>query len=103
MFSVNLKIYIFWLPRNNQLQCNSNRPILFTLPDIEIVTVGSSHYKGDIYKDLTSNWIQKVSLDEIVVSETSLPMSANKINSVVERDIVIKNVNKENFLIIKLF
>ncbi|MGD9346183.1 MAG: hypothetical protein PVH84_09995, partial [Candidatus Aminicenantes bacterium] len=39
-------------------------------PEMEIKTVGSSHYKGDIFIDIESNWVQKVVMDEIVVSET---------------------------------
>jgi len=71
------------------------RMIMHPTSDMEIVTIGSSHYKGDIYKDLTSNWVQKVTFDETVVAETKLPMPPHKINSVVERNIIIKNVNQE--------
>ena len=69
--------------------------IMHPTADMKIVTIGSSHYKGDIYKDLTSNWVQKVTFDEMVVCETTMPMPPNKINSVVERNIVIKNVSKD--------
>jgi hypothetical protein len=61
------------------------------MANMEITTKGSSHYWGDIYKDLTTGWIQKASLREIVVSETIVPGQANKINSVIERSINIKN------------
>jgi hypothetical protein len=47
---------------------------------------------------LQSNCVQKVTFNEIVVSETSLPMPPNKINAVVERDIVIRNVSEEELL-----
>ncbi|MBN2008319.1 hypothetical protein JW960_03115 [candidate division KSB1 bacterium] len=62
------------------------------MPNMEINTAGSSHYFGDIYKALDTNWVQRVTLGEIVVSETTLPMPPNKINSVIERKIVIQNV-----------
>lgn len=61
------------------------------MANMEITTKGSSHYWGDIYKDLSSGWIQKATLHEIVVSETIVPGQANKINSVIERSINIKN------------
>ncbi len=62
--------------------------------NIEIGTKGSSHYWGDIYKDLASGWIQKATLHEMVVSQTTIPGMTQKTNSVVERSIVIKNVKQ---------
>ena len=59
------------------------------LPAMEVKTKGSSHYWGDIYKDLTSGWIQKATLHEMVVSETEVPGQANKLHTVVERSIQI--------------
>lgn len=76
---------------------SSFKMIMNITPEIEITTIGSSHYKGDIYKDLFSNWVQKVTFDEIVICETTMPMPPNKINSVVERNILILNVSKEEF------
>jgi len=71
--------------------------IMNPAPNMEIITIGSSHYIGDIYKDTSSNWVQKVTLNEIVVSETTMPMPPNKINSVSERSILILNVSKDEF------
>jgi hypothetical protein len=62
------------------------------MANMEITTKGSSHYWGDIYKDLSSGWIQKATLHEMVVSQTTIPGMTSKTNSVVERSIVIKNV-----------
>jgi len=67
------------------------------MANMEVSTKGSSHYWGDIYKDLTSGWIQKAVLHELVVSETIVPGVGNKINSVIERSIEIKNVLRLNF------
>ena len=64
---------------------------------MEIDTVGSSHYKGDLYIDLETYWVRKVVMDEFVVSETTLPMPPNKINGVVERESTIRNVTQEEF------
>jgi hypothetical protein len=65
------------------------------MPDLEVETAGSSHYRGDIHKDLESNWVQKATLSEWVVSETTLPMPPGKLNSVNERSILILNVDKD--------
>ncbi|MCK4344489.1 MAG: hypothetical protein KAX05_04325, partial [Bacteroidales bacterium] len=71
--------------------------IMNPMPNMEVHTVGSSHYMGDIYKDLTTNWVQKITMTEIVISETTLPMPPNKVNSVIERNIIIRNVNENEF------
>lgn len=76
---------------------SSYNMIVKPMPNMEVRTVGSSHYKGDIYKDLSTNWVRKVTMYELVVSETSLPMPPNKINSVIERDIVVRNVGVKEF------
>jgi hypothetical protein len=60
--------------------------------NMQISTKGSSHYWGDIYKDLASGCIQKATLHEMVVSQTTIPGMPQKVNSVVERNIVITNV-----------
>jgi hypothetical protein len=65
--------------------------------DMVVKTNGSSHYQGDIYKDLNGGWIQKATLRELVISETEVPGQTNKINSVIERSISINNVDKIGF------
>jgi hypothetical protein len=71
--------------------------IMQPTPEMEIKTVGSSHYKGDLFIDMESNWVQKVVMDEIVVSETILPMPPHKINAVIERMSTIRSVNASVF------
>lgn len=66
------------------------------MANMEVSTKGSSHYWGDIYKDLTTGWIQKAILHELVISETTVP-GMNKINSVIERSINIDNVERLKF------
>ena len=66
-------------------------------PDTEMRTVGSSHYKGDIYIDLLTNWVKKVTMYELVVVEVTLPMPTGKVNSVIERDIIVRNVSAAEF------
>lgn len=70
--------------------------IMKPMPSMEVTTKGSSHYWGDIFKDLNSGWIQKASLHEMVVSETNVP-GMNKINTTVERSIEINNVKSVIF------
>ena len=76
---------------------SSFKMIVKPMPNMEVNTVGSSHYKGDIYIDLSTNWARKVTMYELVVSETTLPMPPNKINSVIERDILVRNVGVKEF------
>jgi hypothetical protein len=68
------------------------------MPDMEVRTVGSSHYKGDIYIDLATNWVKKVTMDEFVVVEATLPVQPYKVNTVGERDIVVRNVSAKEFM-----
>ena len=77
---------------------SSYQMITKPMPTLEVVTIGSSHYFGDIYKDLETHWIQKAVLKEFVVSETSLPIPPGEINTVNERYILIRNVDREEFL-----
>ncbi|MFO7915956.1 MAG: hypothetical protein R6U43_09745 [Candidatus Krumholzibacteriales bacterium] len=57
------------------------------VPGMKIETSGSSHYMGDIYRDLETNWVRRVTMAEFVVSETEIPMQEGNIRSVVEREI----------------
>ena len=59
-----------------------------------MTTTCSSHYFGDIYKDPASGWVQKATMTEIIVSETTLPAPHNKVNAVIERLIEIRNVKE---------
>jgi hypothetical protein len=76
---------------------SSFKMIMQPTPEMKIQTAGSSHYFGDIYKDLATNWVQKATMTETVVSETALPMPPYKVNAVIERQSVIQNVSAEEF------
>jgi hypothetical protein len=71
---------------------SSFQMIVTPMPNMEVRTVGSSHYKGDIHVDLATRWVRKATMNEWVVTETTVPTLANKINAVVERNLVIRNV-----------
>ena len=60
-------------------------------------TAGSSHYFGDIYKDLANGWVQRATMTEIVISETSVATLPNKVNTIIERSIDIRNVSEKEF------
>jgi hypothetical protein len=62
------------------------------MPNMEVRSVGASHYKGDLYLDLGTRWPRKVTMDELVVAETTVPMLPNKVNVVIERSTIIRNV-----------
>ena len=70
---------------------SSFKMLMEPMPNLQVNTIGSSHYWGDIYKDLKTGWIQKADLKEIVVSETEISGQKNKVQSVVERSIQIRN------------
>ena len=59
-----------------------------------------SHYVGDLYIDLTSRWVRKVVMDEIVFSETHIPMPTGEtttMNGTTERRITIEAVDQATF------
>ena len=66
------------------------------MPNMEITTVGSSHYKGNLFINMKSFWVEKVIMDEFVLSETNIP-GQTKINSVTERKTTINNIDKSGY------
>lgn len=66
-------------------------------PGKDVVTVGGSEYKGDLFIDLATRWVRKVTMDEFVVTETSLPGTAAKINSYTVRHLLMRAVSPEEF------
>jgi hypothetical protein len=71
--------------------------ILAPAPRATTLTYGSSHYMGDIHIDLVTNWVMKATMDEFVVTEMISATSPYKVNSVIERNIIIRNVDAEEF------
>lgn len=65
------------------------------MPNIDVSTTGASHYRGDIYIDSKTNWPLKITMNELVVSETAIPSAQKKIPSVTERELTIKNLTSE--------
>ena len=69
--------------------------------DKEIVTEGGSEYLGDLYIDLATRWVRKVTLDEFVVTETRLPATGaatgQKIPAYTVRHLLTRQVGREEF------
>lgn len=68
--------------------------IMKPAPAIEARTSGSSHYWGDIYKSLKTNWIQRATLHELVVSETVIAAASRRTNGVIERSLEVQNIRE---------
>ncbi len=77
---------------------SSLRMVIKPMPEMEVTVAGTSHYWGDIYKDLDSGWIQKATLREVVIIETTLPVPPHTVNSVAERNILLRNVPEEEIV-----
>jgi hypothetical protein len=66
-------------------------------PDKDMVTTGGSEYKGDLYIDLATRWARKVTMDEFVVTETSMPGPAPKTDSYTVRHLLLRLITREEF------
>jgi hypothetical protein len=62
-------------------------------PNMEVRAVGSSHCYGDIHIDLATLWVRKVTMGEMVVSETTVSGLPNKISTAIERSVTIRNTS----------
>jgi len=72
---------------------SSFKMISTPMPNMRIPTTGSSHYRGELYIDLATSWIRRVSMIEIVVSQTRLPKPpGGELNAVIERHLEIRDV-----------
>jgi len=65
------------------------------MPQIAIDVVGGSHYWGDLYVDLGTQWLRKATLSELVVSETSGAVLPQKMHGIVERALLLESISKE--------
>jgi len=65
--------------------------------DKEMVTTGASEYKGNLYIDLATRWVRKVTLDEFVVTQTSLPGPRPKVDDYTVRHMLMRLISKDEF------
>jgi hypothetical protein len=76
---------------------SSLKMIIEPMPGMKVTTVGASHYFGDLFIDLETQWPRKVTLGELVITETRPPAPAEKINMVHERELLIRSVPEAEF------
>jgi hypothetical protein len=58
---------------------------------------GGSEYTGDIYVDLASGWVRKVTLDEFVVTQTSTESRPGKVPGYTVRHILLRSISRSDF------
>jgi hypothetical protein len=66
---------------------------------MDVVTVGGSTYIGDIYIDLATRWVRKITLDEFIVTETRVPGpgQGQKIQAYTIRHLLTRLVSREEY------
>jgi hypothetical protein len=65
-------------------------------PDVDAEVVGASHYWGDLYIELATNWVRKCTMGELVVTQTQIGKQQT-INGVMERESLIRSLEKKEF------
>jgi hypothetical protein len=65
--------------------------------DKEIETVGGSEYTGDLYIDLGTRWVRKVTMNEFVVTETRFPGPAPKVSGYTVRHLLTRLISQSEF------
>jgi hypothetical protein len=65
--------------------------------DKEMVTTGGSEYRGDLYIGLATRWVRKVTMDESVVTETTMPGPLAKMDAYTVRHLLMRLISKEEF------
>jgi len=71
--------------------------VMATSSGQEIMMKGGSEYKGHIYIDLETAWVRKVTLDESVVTESSVPNALTKIDGYTARHILLRLISQPDF------
>jgi hypothetical protein len=63
----------------------------------DVMMEGGSEYTGDVYIDLASGWVRKVTLDESVVTQTNTASRPDKIPGYTARHILLRLISQQNF------
>jgi len=71
--------------------------IMATAKGPDVLIEGGSEYKGDIYIDLKTGWVRKVTLDEFVETETTKADDRAKVNECVVRHLLLQMIDREEF------
>jgi hypothetical protein len=65
--------------------------------DEDVKMEGGSEYTGDIYIDLTSGWVRRVTLDEFVVTQTSTASRPTNVPGYTARHIQLRMLSQAEF------
>ena len=63
----------------------------------DVILEGGSEYAGDVYIDLASGWVRKVTLNESVVTQTYSASRPNKIPGYTVRHILLRLIRQQDF------
>ena len=63
----------------------------------DVMMEGGSEYTGDVYIDLASGWVRKVTLNESVVTQTYTASRPNKIPGYTVRHILLRLISQQDF------
>lgn len=63
----------------------------------DVIMEGGSEYTGDIYIDLSSGWVRKVTLNESVVTRTYTASRPDKIPGYTIRHILLRLISQQDF------
>jgi len=63
----------------------------------DVVMEGGSEYAGDLYIDLESGWVRRVTLNEFVVTQSNTASQPNKIPGYTVRHILLRLISQQDF------
>jgi hypothetical protein len=63
----------------------------------DVMMEGGSEYRGDLYVDLESGWVRKVSLDESVVTETHTESRPEKVPGYTARHLLVRWISPQEY------
>jgi len=71
--------------------------IMLLAADKEVVTTGGSQYRGDLYIDLATRWVRKITMDESVVTRTTMPGPLANRDSYTVRHLLMRMISQKEF------
>lgn len=67
-----------------------------SMPGMDMIAEGASHYFGDVYVELDSKWLRKATLYELVVTQVTSNGKPTQ-NGIIERKLRLASMTKEAF------
>lgn len=68
-----------------------------TTEGVEVLTKGGSEYKGNLYIDLKTGWVRKVTLDEFVETQTTPLNGGTRVDGCVVRHLLLRLIGQEEY------